>query len=71
MGTILERATKRPIKYPQPTQAYIQGSKVDLSVKQKVTEMHLYTVSVQDILAYHWAIIVSLETYDRMSTFLE
>jgi len=52
MGTILERATKKPIKYPQPTQAYIQCYKVDLSVKQKVTEMHLYTVSVQDILAY-------------------
>ena len=53
MGTILERATKRPIKYPQPTQVYIQGSKVVLSVKQKVTEMHLYTVSAQVILAYH------------------
>jgi len=46
MGTILERATKRPIKYPQPTQVYIQGAKVVLSVKQKVTEMHLYTVSL-------------------------
>ena len=71
MGTILERATKKPIKYPQLTQAYIQGSKVDLSVKQKVTEMHLYTDSVQDILTYHWAIIVSLETYDRVESFLE